>query len=308
MSGLRVAVCDYLVLRHALGYTLKDTDRLLADFVDYLEEQGAPHISTELALAWATRPQGVSPVWWRQRLAVVRGFARHLQSIDPRHEVPPPDLLPATYVRVTPYLYSDDDIARLMAQADALSPALRAATYSTLIGLLVVSGLRIGEAIALNSADIDEDAASLVVRGAKTGRSREIPLHDTTVEALSSYRQLRDRHFPQPKSPSFFVSIRGTRLCASAVNPAFVGLVRRAGLTPRGGRCHPRIHDARHSFAVHALLRWYQQGVDVDARLPLLSAFLGHAHPASTYWYLQAAPELLAIIGHRLENLPGELP
>jgi len=210
MSGLRVAVCDYLALRRALGYTLEDADRLLADFVDYLEESGAAHVSAELALAWATRPVGASPVWWRQRLGVVRGFAQHLQSIDPATEVPSPDLLPTTYNRVTPYLYSDAEIARLMAGARALSPELRAATYSTLIGLLVVSGLRIGEAIALDRADIDEDTSSLVVRASKSGSSREIPLHETTVEALRTYRQLRDRHFPQPTSPSFLVSTRGT--------------------------------------------------------------------------------------------------
>ncbi|MHB1475332.1 MAG: tyrosine-type recombinase/integrase [Dermatophilaceae bacterium] len=303
MSGLRVAVCDYLALRRALGYALKDAEPLLTDFVDYLENSGAAHVSAELALAWATRPVGASPVWRRQRLGAVRGFAQYLQSIDPLTEVPSPDLLPTTYNRVTPYLYSDADVAALMSGAQALSPALRAATYSTLIGLLVVAGLRIGEAIALDRADVKQDTSTLEVRAAKSGSSREIPLHDTTIEALRSYQQLQDRHFPQPKSPSLFVSIRGTRMCYSAVNPTFCQLVRQAGLVPRGGRCRPRIHDTRHSFAVHTLIRWYQQGVDVDARLPLLSAFLGHANPASTYWYLQAAPELLSIVGQRLEHL-----
>ena len=200
------------------------------------------------------------------------------------------------------------DIARLMAAARALTPALRAATYETLIGLLVVSGLRIGEAIGLDQTDVDGGALLVVVRHAKRGSSREVPLHETTIQALRAYAKLRDRHFPEPRSQSLFVSTRGTRICQSAVNDTFPGLVRHAGLDGRGERCRPRIHDIRHSFAVRTLLDWYQQGANVDARLPLLSSYLGHVNPASTYWYLEAAPELLAIVGKRLEGVLGELP
>jgi integrase/recombinase XerD len=307
MTDLRAAVSTYLALRRSLGYALTDAGRLLPDFVGYLEHRTAAHLTTELALAWATQPTNVQPTWWRQRLGAVRGFAEYPQNIDPDTEVPPRDLLPATYNRITPYLYSDADITGLMTAARSLAPPLRAATYETLIGLLSVSGLRIGEAIALNRDDVDDDALLLTVRHAKRG-GRQVPLDETTIQALREYAQLRDRHFPTPHSRSFLVSIRGTRLCQGAVHDTFPSLLRRAGLSGRGQRCRPRIHDLRHSFAVHQLLDWHQQGVDVDARMPLLSSVLGHISPASTYWYLHAAPELFATVSKRLDEVLGELP
>lgn len=308
MSELRAAVADYLQLRLALGFTIRAARTVLPDFVDYLEQQGAAQPTTQLALAWATRPQGVQPLWWHRRLAMVRDFARYLHNLDPGIEVPPSDLLPGKGSRVTPYLYSDADIHALMAATTKLSPSLRAATYRTLIGLLVVTGVRIGEAISLDRADIDHRALLLTVRHAKGGAARRVPLHQTTSHALHRYAELRDTRFPDHPSPCLFVSIRGTQLCPSAVNETFRELVGRAGLEGRGQRCRPRIHDLRHSYAVNCLLGWHQQGADIDARLPLLSAVLGHVGPASTYWYLQASPELMAIVGQRLEHVLGELP
>lgn len=281
MNELHAALRDYLAVRRSLGYQLEETEHLLTDFVGYLQGRDATRVTTELALAWATAPRQAHPAWWRHRLGVVRGFARHLATLDPSTEVPPTDLLPAVMPRMTPYLYSDADLIGLMAAARDLTPALRAATYATLVGLLVVSGLRIGEATGLDRADVDEAALALVVRRAKPGSAREVPLHETAVEALRCYARLRDRHFPVPRSPSFFVSIRGTRLCRSAVNDTFHELIRRAGLEGRGTRCRPRIHDIRHSFAVASLLHWHREGADVDAKLPLLSAMLGHVDPAS---------------------------
>ncbi len=303
MSELRAALRDYLALRRALGYALKETEWLLTGFVGYLEEHGEPTVTTAHAIAWATRPAGTHPRWWQHRLGTVRGFARYLASIDPRAEVPQARLLPAAYTRATPYLYCPADITALLAAAGTLSPALRAATYQTLIGLLAVSGMRIGEAIALDCADVDDNALLLAVRKAKPGSARTIPLHPATAEALRRYARLRDRHFPAPSTPGFFLSTRGTRLAYSDANKTFRALIRTAGLQGNGERHRPRAHDLRHSFAVATLLRWYQEGADVDARLPLLSAMLGHADPASTYWYLQAAPELLALVADRLQQV-----
>lgn len=308
MSELRTALDDYLVVRRSLGYQLDKAGRLLTDFVGYVEEQGATHVTTELALAWATRPAGAHPAWWRHRLGAVRGFANHLLSVDTRTEVPPTDLLPASRPRMTPYLYSEMELAGLMAAAHNLSPALRGATYETLIGLLVVSGLRIGEALSLDQDDIDEDRLALVVRRSKPGSSREVPLHETTIEALRTYARLRDRQFPAPRSQGFFVGMQGTRLCQTSLRATYRELIHHVGLEGRGTRCRPRIHDIRHSFAVGTLLHWYREGADVDAKLPLLSAMLGHVDPASTYWYLEAAPELLAIIADRLGTVLGDLP
>ncbi len=237
----------------------------------------------------------------------MRGFAQYLQHIDPDTEIPPPDLLPAHYNRITPYLYCEGDIARLMSAARTLSPPLRARTYQTLIGLLWVSGLRLGEAIALERDDLDEDALVLTVRHGKRG-GRQDPVAETTLHALGQYTQLRDRHFPEPRSRSLLVSIRGTRLCQGAVHDTFPTLLHRAGLTAHQHQRRPRIHDLRHSYAVHQLLDWYREGVDVDTHMPLLAAVLGHVNPASTYWYLQAAPELFTIASHRLETVLGELP
>lgn len=305
MSRLDTAIEDYLAMRHGLGFALKGARPLLADFAEFLDRNGAETVSTDLAVAWATAPTSVGPIWWRQRLGTVREFARYLATIDPRTQIPATDLLPAHYSRLTPYLYSEAETCALMAAARLLSPPLRAATYTTLIGLLTVTGLRLREAIGLDCCDLRADTCSLIVRHGKNGRSREIPLHSTSVHALLAYRQGVERAIPRPVSPSLIVSIRGTRLCPSAVHPTFRTIVSQAGLQPRGPRCRPRLHDARHSLAVQALIRWYEDGADVNAKLPLLSAFLGHANPASTYWYLQAAPELFSRVAGRLEHLPG---
>ncbi|MBP2324720.1 integrase [Kibdelosporangium banguiense] len=307
MTDLHAAVDSYLTLRRSLGYQLTDHARLLPDFVDYLRRNDAEHVTTQLALAWAVQPSGAGPIWWRQRLGMVRGFAEYLHNLDPATEIPPRDLLPASQQRIAPYLYSDTDITTLMAAARDLKPPLRAATYETFIGLLVVTGLRLGEALALNRGDIDEPARLLRVRHAKRG-SRRIPLHDTTICAVHNYFDTVDRHFPAPLSPALFVSIRGTRMNKDSLHATFPVLIDRAGLTGRGQRIRPRIHDLRHSFAVNQLLDWHRQRVDVDTRIPLLSAVLGHGDPVSTYWYLQAAPELFAVVGQRLDEVLGELP
>lgn len=305
MSRWDAAIEDYLALRHGLGFTLKGARPLLRDFTDFLDRNGAETITTDLAVAWATTPSGVNPIWWRQRLGTVREFARHLTASDPRTQIPADDVLPAHYSRRTPYLYSEAETTALMTAAGTLSPPVRASTYTALFGLLTVTGLRVSEAIGLDCCDLRTDTSSLIVRGGKHGRSREIPLHDTSLHALLAYRRDVERVFPKLASPSLLVSIRGTRLCQSAVNPTFRAMLAQAGLQPHGTRCSPRLHDARHSFAVQALIDWYDAGADVDAKLPLLSAYLGHANPASSYWYLQAAPELFSRVAERLDHLPG---
>lgn len=307
MIDLSAAVESYLQMRRGLGFKLVDAGWLLPDFVGYLGENGAEHVSIDLALAWATQPADASPLWWRQRLGFVRGFAQYLRSFDPETEVPSRNLLPARQQRVAPYLYSDEDLAALMAAARGLNPPLRAATYETLIGLLSVTGLRLGEVLALDRTDIEEDQLLLSVRHAKGG-GRKVPLHETSLQALGRYLNLVDQYFPQLVSTSVFVSIRGTRMTKDSVHATFPVLIDRAGLTGRGQRPRPRIHDLRHSYAVHQLIDWHQQRVDLDAKIPLLSAVLGHKEPISTYWYFQAAPELFAIIGQRLNEFLGELP
>lgn len=302
MTDLRSALHDYLAIRRQLGFELKTAGRLLEDYVDFMQRAGAPAITSDLAVAWAKLPKDARPYRWRQRLGMVRGFARYASTIDPRSEVPSEDLLPARRPRVAPYLYSQAEIAALMQAARALTPRLRAATFQTLIGLIASSGLRAGEALGLDRADVDLKDGALHVRAAKHSKQREVPLHDSTTKALGEYSRLRDRYLPQPATPAFFVSISGGRLANGAFNATFATLIRQTGLEGRGERARPRPHDLRHTFAVRTLLEWYRAGVDVDAQLPLLSTFLGHVDPVSTYWYLQASPELLAVACERLQR------
>ena len=236
---------------------------------------------------------------------MVRGFAAYLHSLDPAHQVPPADLLPRRSRRATPYLYRDEEIAALLAAAGRLRFPLRVATYRTLIGLLAVTGLRVGEAIRLDRGDLDVAHELLVVRDSKFGKSREVPLHPSTMRALRGYLRLRDRLQPPPSAPALFISPAGTRLLYCNVHATFRQLRRRAGLQPRSASCRPRIHDLRHTFAIRTLLDGYQHEGDVQPRLSLLATYLGHVHPDSTYWYLSAAPELLALAGQRLERHLG---
>jgi integrase len=239
---------------------------------------------------------------------VVRGFATYLHSVDPAAEVPPVDLLPARSRRATPYLYSSEDIAALIAAAGTVRFPLRAATHQALIGLLAVSGLRVGEAIRLDRDDLDFEHGLLIVRNSQFGKSREVPLHATTVQALRSYLRRRDRLHPPPSAPAVFISTAGTRLLYCNVNWTFLRLVRRAGLVPRSASCRPRLHDLWHSFAVRTVLEGYLADGDLQARLSLLSTYLGHVDPGATYWYLSAAPELLALAGQRLARHLGGRP
>jgi integrase len=307
MSPLRKALADYLAVRRSLGYRLARPEKLLAQFIIYLEDAGAETVTTAHALAWAMLPAG-NPSWHALRLSAVRGFATYLHTIDPSAEVPPADLIPWRPCRATPYLYSATDIAALIAAAASLRFPLRAATYQTLIGLLAVTGMRVGEAIRLDRPDADLDAGMLTIRQSKFGKSRLVPLHPTTVDALRGYLRLQDQLHPRPGTPAVFISPAGTRLMYCNVHSTFQRLGRQAGLQPRSASCRPRIHDLRHSFAVASLLDAYAAGQDGQARLTLLATYLGHVDPASTYWYLSAAPELLALAGQRLEHHMRERP
>jgi len=302
MTGLHEAVGDYLAIRRAMGFKLYNHARLLPRFAAFLEERGAATVTTELAVAWARLPADQHPNLWAKRLSIARLFAAYMQTLDPATEVPPADLLPLRQRRATPYLYRDDEIAALLAAAGRLGPALRALTHRTLIALLAVTGLRIGEAVGLDRGDVDVAGGLLVVRNGKFGKARELPLHPTAVRALRGYLRERDRLCPLPATPALFVTHQAGRLRTGRAQTTFRALVVAAGLEPRSGSCRPRLHDLRHTFAVRTLLDAYRSGGDVRARLALLSTYLGHADPRDTYWYLSAAPELLAVAAERLER------
>ena len=305
MIGLREAAADYLTVRRHLGFELKQVGERLESLVCFLEQAHASHITVELAITWARLPVNAHPENWNRRLGTARNFAQYLAMLDPVNEIPSRDLLPAHRARVAPYIYSEADIAALLHAAGELKQAMQAHTYETLIGLMAATGLRLGEALGLNRLDVDLDDGALHVRSSKQQKQREVPLHQSTTDALTRYARSRDRRWPTAETQAFFVSRHGLQLKGPMVNSTFSRLIRKAGLEGRGERARPRPHDLRHTFAVRTLLDWYEQGLEVERRLPLLSTYLGHVQPVSTYWYLQGTPELLTLVAEKLDGTLG---
>jgi integrase len=235
-------------------------------------------------------------------MTAARGFARYLSGIDAGTEVPPLGLMPRRAPWCQPFIYSSADIGALLELAGrTIVSLLRAATYQTLIGLLAASGLRIGEAIKLDRRDVDWVQGVLLIRESKFGKSRLVPLHPSSMTALEGYAQLRDQLQPRPGEPAFFVSLNRKRLLYAVVQLTFRQLINNAGIGA-GAPSTPRLHDFRHTFAVRTLLSWYRVGEDLQSKIPSLSTYLGHREPASTYWYLSAAPELLALAAARQDT------
>lgn len=304
MSPLHTALTEYLTLRRALGFKLQTAGITLRQFVHFAAREEALWITTDLALRWATQPQGVQPAHWATRLGMVRGFAQYCRALDARTEVPPHGLLPYRYRRQPPYIYSEQEIAHLLTAARQLpSPTgLRPSTYATLLGLLTVTGMRLSEVLHLERHDVDLTQGSLTIRQSKFGKTRWIPLHLSTQDALQQYACFRDQLWPRPPTVRFFLSERGTPLTAWSVQRTFVQLSCQIGLRDATARSGPRLHDLRHSFAVRTLLHWYRTGADVEQRMPTLSAYLGHAHVNDTFWYLSATPELLHAVTQYLDT------
>jgi integrase/recombinase XerD len=308
MSPLARHLAKYLELRHRLGFKMHHAAFELRKFVRFAQKARVSFITTKLALEWASQPTGCQPAWHGSRLGMVRGFAEYLSAVDPRTQVPPSGLLPDRYHRKSPYFYNDREVARLIEAAQKIpSPkGMRAATYSTLFGLLAATGMRLGEALGLDRPDVDLDQGLLKVRRTKFNKSRWVPLHPTTRAKLQEYRRLRDRIFPHPQSPSFLLSEQGTRLTVWITRHWFIRLSHRIGLRQPTDHHGPRIHDLRHRFVIETLRNWYRTNKDVEAHLPELATYIGHGHVSDTYWYVSATPELLQLATKRLEQKHGE--
>jgi len=272
-----------------------------------MEKAGTSTVTIDLALAWAKQPVDGSAVWWQERLSTVRSYVRYLHGIDPSHQIPPDGLLPGGSHRVAPHIYTEAEIFGLMSAAGSFGTDLRAATYTTVIGLLATTGMRSGEAIRLDRSDIDWDEGILFIRLTKFGKSRELVLHPTTVDALRRYEDVRRKWCPRPQTPALFMSVTGARLRHNTLNYTFRELVKRAGLEPESGARWPRPHDLRHTFAVNTLVGWYRSGLEINSKMYLLSTYLGHTDPAGTYWYVSATPELLGLATKRLEAAQGDV-
>jgi len=314
MSTLLDALESYLALRRGLGSELRNPGAQLHHFVEFLQREGASVVTTELALRWATAATSATPATWAGRLGDVRRFAAWLSATDPRTQVPPRGLLSEHYRRQPPYIYSDQEIERIVREAARLPSVmgLRAQTYATLFGLLAATGLRLSEALALDRDDVDLRDGVLAVRHTKFGKSRFVPVRDSTRRALRRYAQQRDVLLPRAVSPAFLLSERGSRVTQCSARYNFVVVSRAIGLRPPARGHHhghgPRLHDMRHRLAARTLVRWYREGRDVERELPKLSTYLGHAHVADTYWYIEAVPELLQLATERASGPREEAP
>ena len=305
MTALSQASEEYLRLRRSLGHDLAEAHRLLPRFIAYLDAVGSPTLTIETALGWAQQPD-VDPMSnvWPNRMMIARGFARHMAAIDDRTQIPPLGLLPSRQRWRPPFIYTTADISALMNEARSIRIPLLAAMHETVIGLLAATGLRVGEAVRLDRTDIDWAQGVLSIRESKFGKSRLVPVQPSTLSALRRYAKLRDRTPHNIATPGFFVSTRGTRLSYPVFQDVFRRLCTTTGIGAQS-MTRPRVHDLRHTFAVRTLLDWYRSGENVELRLPALSTYLGHRDPRSTYWYLSAAPELLALAAGRLELSRG---
>jgi integrase len=301
MTGLHSQVRDYLALRRAMGFKMAKYGPLLDSLAGHLEDSGLATVTTQAAVGWAMLPQGVHPDRWKQRLDAARGFARYLAAVDPAAEVPPAGLLDARRPKHQPYIFTGQEITALMEAAGQHRWHLPGVTYPALLGLIAATGMRLSEATGLDDADIDMGEAMITIRDSKFGKSRRIPVDATVVTAIRDYRERRQALPPAPRVPSLFTSAWGTRLIGHHAEHEFRRITRLTG-TGANAQNPPRIHDMRHTFAVRTLAGWYRHGGDVAARMPLLSAYLGHVSPVSTYWYLSAVPELLELAARRLET------
>lgn len=298
----------YIALRRALGFAMHAEERLLRQYVGFVEEHGHGRpLRAHVAFEWACSAVDCGPGGRTRRLNLARAFLAHLRASLPDAEIPPHGLL-AHAVRPKPHIYSSAEIEALIGAAWRLRPcdSLRPHTVATIIGLLASSGLRAGEATRLRNADVELDRhpPHLHVRETKFRKSRLVPLHPSTADRLRQYAAQRHCLGYDGLCENFFVSERGEPTNYRAVARTFIAMTRRLGIRAQSGD-GPTLHDLRHTFAVQRLVLWHRDGVDVQSRLPELSVYLGHVCPQATYWYLTATPELLAAAATKFESFVG---
>ena len=307
MINISKAAQEYLAMRRQLGFRLSYTGCVLKGFSAYLLSKKSSYITVNLAVEYAMLNKNVKTIQWSKKLKIITLFARYLKAFDPRTEIPPPQLIPCSYQRPMPYIYKDIEILKLVESCKNLTKKkLLNHTYYTFFGLIAVTGMRTGEARRLSRDDVDLKQGIITIRESKFLKSRQIPIHSSTVEVLKAYVQYRDQYFRPQKPQVFFVTAKGKILSKSIVSYYFKKACYKAGLCKEG--VHPRILDFRHTFAVKVLKGFYQKGLDVDASIPLLSAYLGNVNPHNTYWYLSVTPDLLNIIRKKLEKKIGGQP
>jgi len=308
-TSLHARAEQYLAERRRLGFNVRTVAYSLRGFVRHIEVISHRGLLTiEVMADWARRDSHGSndPHTWARRLKHLRAFARWVRQFEPLTEIPDHTIFGRVDERQAPHIYSEPEIVDLLAAARRLGPATapRGLVFETLFGLVASCGLRIGEALSLRNADVDLRHGMLLIRKAKFGKSRQVPMHPSTIEALRRYRRALDMA-GEPAEPeaAFFIGTRGQRhglpLGDRQVHRVFVELREQLGWRNRGNHHAPRIHDLRHTFVVRRITQWQTQGVDVDQAMLALSTYVGHAEVRNTYWYLSAAPELMAVAGDR---------
>jgi integrase len=306
MSELREAVEEYLALRRSLGFKLEDPAATLRRFARFSDEEAAGEISTDIVLRWLRETSKAQPATKASWVDTVRRFAIWHRATHPQTQVPPAGLIPRRHHRQRPYIYTDDEITRLVRAASALPSrrGVRGITYATYFGLIAATGMRMSEAVALDRVDVDLVGGVITVRRTKFGKSRLVPLHDSTCNALAEYANQRDDILGPVASPAFFLSESGTRITKWSARYNFARVSQQIGLRPPATEFRhghgPRLHDLRHRFAVLVLIQWYRAGCDVEREIPKLAAYLGHVHVNDTYWYIEAVPELLQLATERV--------
>lgn len=312
-ATMQLFVEVFLEERHRLGFDSRSMGHALRSFAAYVDGlQMTGPLRIEVMAQWARCPKNASddPLTWARRLKILRPFARWFRQFEPGTEVPDNAIFGRVDQRLAPHIYTEQEIGDLLAAAHRLQPPLRGATYETLFGLLAATGLRLSEAVHLLDRDVDLKSGLLQVRQTKFAKSRQVPVHPTTLVALHRYRVQRDREVVATEEAPFFVGTRGRRHgCMPSlhqVDRVFQHLREQLGWVNRGAHATPRVHDLRHTFVVRRILRWQEEGVDIDQQMLALSTYVGHANVTNTYWYLSAVPELLARAAARFEPLMGD--
>jgi len=296
---------DYLERRRRLGFALQSEERRLmcfARFADQIGHRGP--ITVELALRWACSSSRSTAATRAGRLKILSPFAKYRLQFDSATEIASSGLCGPGHRRLTPHIYSEEEIETLLVTARQLPPTggLRPVTCETVFGLLAATGLRISEALALRREDVNLERSLLTIRQSKFRKARQVPLHPTTTEALRAYARIRDKRLSTSTTEAFFVSDCGRPVNYRQIAYAFARLRVQLGWQARGGHPHPRIHDLRHSFICRRLIGWYQEGIDVGNAMLLLSTYVGHTQVTDTFWYVTAIPELMTIAGDRFEH------
>ena len=302
-SVFQEPLAAYIELRRGLGYRFDSEVNLLRAFDRYVHERGSTELTQELALEFATNNSNTSTNYRFERYRVVRQFSEYRAIFDPQTPLLDPKALPLSKTRTRPYIYTDEELARLLHEARHISSnhSVRGVTLHTMVGLAASTGLRIGEVVGLDRTDVDLKRGTLLVRQSKFGKDRYVPVHSTTLEVLRHYATVRDTAFPNCQDPAFFLSLRKRRFCRNTLQQAFCKLARRAGLRGPKGR-GPSFHSLRHRFAVKRLVAWYKAGLDIQAMLPALATYMGHVNYTDTAYYLTATPELLELAAQRHQS------